>query len=161
MIFIRQMTEADIPEASRLLCASYRWLSERENWTLKQLEFMLCGRGSTASLSRDLKVESLLIANHERALVGLAAAKGNELTRLYVHPSHHRRGVGTLLYTTQEKEITKQGYSSMVATVIGPSALPFYESMGMRVVRWRRPADDIFADRKVAVVEKAVYNLEV
>ena len=148
------MTANDVPAVCELLCACFRWLSVREKWTPEQLRFMLDVRGSVECVTRDSDSESCLIACDGETIVGFTAADENEITRMYVLPDYHRKGVGTALFTAMERDMAEKGYAYLVATVIGPSAVPFYESMGMEIVRWRRAGAEVFADREVAEVEK-------
>lgn len=55
---------------------------------------------------------------------------------VYVHPNHHRQGVGRALYTTLFKCLVAQGYCVAVATITipNPASIALHESMGMRRV---------------------------
>ena len=148
------MTAEDILAVCELLCACFRWLSVREAWSPEQLAFMVDVRGSVDCVTGGFESQTCLVACDGETIVGFTAAEENEITRMYVLPDYHRKGVGRSLFTAMERGVAEKGHSHLTATVIGPSAVPFYESMGMEIVRWRRAGAEVFADRKVAEVEK-------
>lgn len=55
---------------------------------------------------------------------------------VYVHPDHHRRGVGRLLYARLFEILRAQGYRTLLAGVTVPNeaSVALHEAMGMRKV---------------------------
>ena len=53
---------------------------------------------------------------------------------VYVHPAHHRRGVGRALYTALLACLRAQGYSTAVAVIAlpNPASVALHESLGFR-----------------------------
>ncbi len=55
---------------------------------------------------------------------------------VYVHPDHHRRGIGRGLYTSLFRCLALQGYFTAVAriTLPNPASVALHESMGFQTV---------------------------
>lgn len=55
---------------------------------------------------------------------------------VYVHPEHHRRGIGRALYTSLFRCLALQGYCTAVAriTLPNPASVALHESMGFQAV---------------------------
>ena len=55
---------------------------------------------------------------------------------VYVHPDHHRRGIGRALYTALLRCLALQGYCTAVAriTLPNPASVALHESMGFQTV---------------------------
>ena len=135
-IAIREMHEEDLGEVSRILCADYRFLAEREGFTDEQLNSLLADRGSEASVREQRRVYSFRVAEGKDGLVGAAAVRGSELTKLYVDPPFHRNGIGGKLFGAALRLIRQDSHEEMVLGAFR-SAIPFYERMGMTVSRWK------------------------
>ncbi len=55
---------------------------------------------------------------------------------VYVHPDHHRKGVGRSLYTRLFEILKAQGYRTLLGgiTLPNPASIALHEAMGMRQV---------------------------
>jgi ribosomal protein S18 acetylase RimI-like enzyme len=130
---IRQMKEDDIENVSGLLCSCYRWLADIEKYDQTELNFLLTKRGSIESIRRESAIEKYYVATADEVIVGMVSIRDNNITKLYVHPEHHGKGIGKELFATAKNEITKSGFRELNAVAIGESAVPFYENMGMHI----------------------------
>ena len=63
----------------------------------------------------------------------MASIKDNLITKLYVAPEYHRRGIGRELFNQAENIIRKAGYSEITLGALGKSPIAFYESMGLTI----------------------------
>ncbi len=133
MIQIRAMQPDEIVPVSELLCACYRWLGLVEGFTAAEVEFLLRERGTAATVERESARETYLVAVDEGCLVGMTSFRRNEITKLYVDPQLHRRGIGRQLFAQAATHIAGQGFADVCLGTLGTSTMPFYETMGMRV----------------------------
>jgi GNAT superfamily N-acetyltransferase len=131
------MTESEIGDVSRLLGESYRWLGEREKLSPEQVEFLVSQRGSQETVRRESRHERYLVADSGTELIGVVSVARDEITKLYVRPSSHGGGVGRELYEAAESIIASDGHRRVTLGAFR-SAVPFYESMGLRVVGQKR-----------------------
>jgi ribosomal protein S18 acetylase RimI-like enzyme len=138
LVQVRCMRESEVAEVSELLCRCYAWLGDHEGLTPAQIAFLKSVRGSEATVRRESQGETYLVAQDEARIVGLVAISGSRITKLYVHPARHGRGVGRTLYEAAESSIRLGGHKEVVLGAF-PSAVPFYESMGLRVVGRKNP----------------------
>jgi len=129
---IRPMTEADQPEVCRVLCDCYRLLGRVEGLKPEGVEFLLSERGSLESVRRESVDQTFLVAEVDRAVVGMVAVDGSKIAKLYVHPGYHGRGVGTALFKAAEAVVREGGYDSL-SLGSAPSAVGFYRAMGARI----------------------------
>ncbi len=156
MIYVRTMTHQDIPGVSELLCLCYRWLGEKEGLTSQNIEFLVKCRGSIDTVRRESATEIYLVACVEAEITGMVSVKNNEITKLYVDPRWHRKGIGRILFEKAEEMIEKNGYDQIVLGAIGSSPLPFYESMGMKISGRKPCRMEQNSDREVILMEKLI-----
>ncbi len=149
------MDEAETDAVSDVLCACYRWLAPREGYTPEQVGFLLKARGSPETVRRESQEQLYLVAREDGEVVGMTSVAGNQVTKLYVTPSRHRRGIGTGLLSAAEAAIRDAGLGTMCLGTT-PGAVAFYERMGMTVAGRRRPRAGPFTDREVVLMEKAL-----
>jgi GNAT superfamily N-acetyltransferase len=71
------------------------------------------------------------IAVDGRRIVGTVMGTVAELKRIFVRPSHHRRGIGRRLMELFENDCRKFG-ARRYRIISGLFAVPFYERMGCR-----------------------------
>ena len=153
MVQIRRMESEDTAAVSEVLCSCYRWLAEREGYTPEQVAFLLEKRGSEDTVRTESSEQLYLVACVDGALAGMVSVGGNEVTKLYVEPGRHGRGVGTELFEAAESVIREAGSDRMLLGTT-PGTVAFYESMGMTVAGTRRPTGGPFTDRDVVIMEK-------
>lgn len=128
------MAPADIPEVSRVVCASFSWAGEREGRSLEEIDSYVCSRGSEDGIRAQCDDYSFWVATIDGRICGTIAIQGAEITKLYVDPVVHGRKVGRKLFELAERIVVKEGYSALTAWAAFDSAIPFYEAMGMSVM---------------------------
>jgi GNAT superfamily N-acetyltransferase len=133
VMHVRAMERDDIPKVSDLLCACYGWLAEREPLTPREVRFLVEQRGSIDTVKRESETESYFVACDDAEIAGMVSVRGNEITKLYVHPKCHRKGLGRMLYEKAEEVILGAGYTRIKLVAIGETPVPFYGAMGMKI----------------------------
>jgi GNAT superfamily N-acetyltransferase len=151
---VRGMTEAEIGEASCLLQRCYAWLGEHERLLPQQTDFLQSERGGEETIRRESAKQTYLVVSDESGLAGLVAVSGDEVTKLYVLPSRHGSGIGRALYEAAESAIRAGGHTR-VALGAFPTAVPFYEAMGLRAVGERECTGPL-AGLTITLMEKAL-----
>jgi ribosomal protein S18 acetylase RimI-like enzyme len=134
---IRSMNEDDLPAVSWVFSKCYRWLGRLENYTSQQIEFLVSKRASLESLTREYQTQQYLVACEGADVVGMVAVSGNEITKLYVVPDHHRKQIGTQLFGATEAAIRNAGHESLVLGAF-PTSVQFYRAVGL-IVTARKP----------------------
>ncbi len=153
-MIIEPLSAADHREVSALLRACFEWVGQRDGFTPRQIGFLTGERSSEQTLRAESGTRPHLVAREAGRIMGVAAIKGNELARLYVHPRDHRKGVGQALFAAAEQMIRKAGHGEMTVAALVPSAVAFYQAMGMAVVGQERYEPEIFPDRPVVILSK-------
>ncbi|MDQ1283370.1 MAG: [ribosomal protein S18]-alanine N-acetyltransferase, partial [Euryarchaeota archaeon] len=76
--------------------------------------------------------QRMIVAERAGEVVGVAAALDNKIDLLWVHPSHHRNGIGGALLDIVEAEIAKSGcgIGTLECFSDNDRALGFYRSKG-------------------------------
>ena len=146
------MTEGEAPEVSELLCEAYAWLAEREGLPGEQTELLQSIRGSVETVRRESQTETYVVARDESGIIGLVAVAGNVIRKLYVRPSRHGTGVGRALYEEAESLIRLGGHGKVTLGAF-PSAVPFYEAMGLRAVSVKESRGPL-AGLRITLMEK-------
>ncbi len=147
MITIREMKKEDINNVSELLCSSYRHLIQIENYSKLELDFLLTKRGSVETILRESQTQKYFVAFEDKILVGMASIGGCEITKLYVHPGWHGKGIGRQLFKYCKNEIFRGGHKALKVVAVGESALPFYIAMGMREIERKKCRAPGFSER--------------
>ena|ERR1051325_6755986 len=88
-ITIRRALPADAEETAAVLSAAFRSMTFVPKMHTDEED-----RGSVRGLIAD---KECWVAERDGAIVGLACFHNGWLEQLYVHPSHHNRGAGSLL----------------------------------------------------------------
>ena len=127
------MTDSELTEVSQLLCSSYAALADREGLSADQADYLCSQRGSVACVRRESQCQRYLVAREGERIIGMVAVAGDTIAKLYVSPEHVGQGVGRLLYEAAESLILEHGYSRVWLGAF-PTAVPFYEKMGLSVV---------------------------
>ncbi len=149
------MKEEDIPEVSRLLCSCYKWLGDKEGFSPQLVQFLVNQRGSIDTVGRESETEMYFVACEDAEIAGMVSVKNNEITKLYVDPRRHRRGIGRLLFEKAEELIENNGYSTIILGVLGKSPVAFYEAMGMKVSGRRSRGMQEESNREVILMKKS------
>jgi ribosomal protein S18 acetylase RimI-like enzyme len=153
---IREMTDEDVPRVSELLKECFRWLGDRERFTVRQLAFLIDDRSSEQTVREESKTRPHLVACTVTGIVGMAAVHGNEIARLYVDPQCHRQGVGRVLFEACEAMIRQAGHEEMTVGALVDGSLAFYQAMGMSITGRVVYEPEIFLGREVTLLAKKI-----
>jgi N-acetylglutamate synthase-like GNAT family acetyltransferase len=156
MLSIREMKKEDIDNVSELLCLSYRYLSQIEDYSKSELDFLLTKRGSVETIERESQIQKYIVAFEGEILVGMAAIEGCEITKLYVHPEWHRNGMGRQLFNYCKNHIFQEGHKELKVIAIGESTLPFYTAMGMHEIERQMCRAPEFSERIGIILKMAL-----
>ena len=85
-IAIREMTPADIPEVSRVVCASFARAGELEERSIEEIDSYVNERGSESAIREQFDEYDFRVANVDGQIRGVIAVQGDEITKLYVDP---------------------------------------------------------------------------
>jgi len=133
-MIIRPMTESDESIVAELRATGYRFIAGPDGFTDEQLENLLrdrCGLEYTASARQQWPC---YVAEDNGEILGTIAVGDNVIQELWVSPAHHRKGIATALFRLAEELIRQAGHSTMTVSTSGYGR-PFYEAMGMKLVR--------------------------
>jgi len=150
-IIIREMCDSDLVRVSLIVCNCYRLLAKREGLTQEQLVHLQSARGSEEVIQSQRQQQLFLVAVGDNTLMGVASIENNELSKLYVDPEFHGRGIGKRLFREAQQFILGNGYSEMFLGAFS-SAVPFYERLGMTVSHWKNLNRGPLTGRKQAVM---------
>jgi GNAT superfamily N-acetyltransferase len=155
MITIRAMTEADDEITSQIAAACYRFTAGPDQLTREQLGGALREWCTPQYMSISRAKDIAVVAEIDGTVVGFAGTRGDSLQEMFVHPAHHRRGVGKALFDRAEQTVAACGHLTLrVKTTT--SALPFYEAMGMRQVDTYAPESGAFVGKEMFILEKNI-----
>lgn len=146
------MKDSEVTGVSRLLCSSYAALGEREGLSPEQIEYLCSHRGSEACVRRESRSQRYLVAREGGAIIGMVAIAGDTITKLYVSPEHWGQGIGRSLYEAAESLVRENGHPRVWLGAF-PTAVPFYERMGLSVVG-EKSATGPLTGRRVVLMEK-------
>jgi ribosomal protein S18 acetylase RimI-like enzyme len=156
-ILIRPLREAEIPAVCRLLRTCYEHVGRREGLTRRQIDWIIEQRAAEHCVRSESREQHYLVATTdwrgESTIVGMAAIRADEITRLYVAPDHHRRGVGRLLFAAAEELIRQSGHERLVLGTM-QGTVGFYESMGAGVEGTKPYRAEVLQDREVVLMRK-------
>jgi ribosomal protein S18 acetylase RimI-like enzyme len=154
---VEAMTDADRVEVSELLRACFNWLADREGFADRQREFLVGPRSSAETLREESQTRPHIVARDpDGTILGMAAIRENEIARLYVHPQHHGRGVGTALFQAAEALIRQAGFTEVTVAALVERAAAFYRARGMREIGRQPYEPEIFGGREVVLLAKRV-----
>ena len=148
------MLDKDIAKVSKIMCVCYKWLAKENNYTDQQIAYLLSERGSIGTIQAEAQSQLYFVAEMDGHIVGMAAVKGNEIGKLFIDPDYHRQGIGTMLFDSAQRAIIETGYEEMIVGVMAPSAVGFYEKMGMSIFDEKIPRSGAFAGYKVPLMRK-------
>lgn len=89
-------------------------------------------------------------------LLGLVQPRREEVNGLWVHPSWHRRGVGSLLLASSERKMRDAGHSHawLTCSEFNPRAIAFYGARGYVDARRYSERQPCGVDEEYRVFEK-------
>ena len=154
-ILIRPMRAAEIPALCRLLRTCYEHVGRRESLTRGQIDWIVEHRAAESCVRTESREQHYLVATGDEggrsAIVGIAAIRADEITRLYVAPDRHGCGIGRLLFAAAEELIRQSGHERLVLGTM-PGTVGFYESMGAEVEGTKPYRAEVLADRELSLI---------
>lgn len=91
---------------------------------------------------QDEDTEVFVVRHDDGMVIGFSAARGNQVTDMYVDPDYCREGIGRALLRRAEWHIRKQG-KRKIKLLSTLNSVDFYESQGYNKVRKRpMPVND-------------------
>ncbi|WP_207461347.1 GNAT family N-acetyltransferase [Azospirillum sp. SYSU D00513] len=131
---IRPATAADLPSLTDTI---------RRAWIFAYgqiLPFDVIQRWACEDWSGNQAAEQwpeITVYEHEGRAVGMVRTEGPDISDLFVHPSCHRRGIGTALLRHAEARVAADGYEDAEVGVVDGNltALSFYGAQGYARLR--------------------------
>lgn len=80
--------------------------------------------------------QKMIIASLDGEVVALAGSLDDKVAIIWVHPAHHRKGIGGSLLDIAENEIKKSGYEKATLDCFSDNhrALGFYQAKGWKIL---------------------------
>jgi len=80
--------------------------------------------------------QKMIIASLDGEVVALAGSLEDKVAIIWVHPAHHREGIGGSLLEIAENEIRKSGYEKATLDCFSDNhrALGFYQAKGWKIL---------------------------
>ncbi|MCU0724105.1 MAG: GNAT family N-acetyltransferase [Planctomycetes bacterium] len=150
---VRKMADTDLPKVSDLLRGAYAVLAEREGLSAEEGAALFEQRGSVDALRAQTGEYEFFVLEREGELAGVLALKGNEVTKLFVHPGFLRRGIGAGLFEMAQRTVARAGFEEILLGTTG-HAVAFYRAMGMVVTGTSPAASGPLKGRQVTIMRK-------
>lgn len=151
---IREMKQEELQPVSELLCESTRHLAAREGFSPEQIDGMIRDRCSPESLAVQWELYRIDVYAGSSDVLGMVTIRDNEIAKLYVRPANHRQGIGRALFRHAEELISAEHGEMFLGAF--PSAVPFYEAMGMRMKEWKTITRDPMKGARQPIMVKAM-----
>ena len=154
---IEPMADGDRAVVSELLRACFEWLADREGFSDRQREFLVGPRSSAETLRQEAQERPHIVArDDDGTILGMAAIRGNEVARLYVHPRCHGKGVGKALFAEAVSMIAAAGFTEVTVAALVENAAAFYRAQGMQDVGRQSYEPEIFGEREVVLLARPI-----
>ena len=129
VLIVRLATDADCEDIYRVHVAAVRGLPSGTQGK-EGIESWLATR-EPAVYAKEMRDELLVVAEESGDLIGWGAfnAEKTEITNVFVHPEHHRRGVGSAIISVLEDAARASGLDSVQLQATG-TAIEFYLATG-------------------------------
>ncbi|MFW5746434.1 MAG: GNAT family N-acetyltransferase [Nanoarchaeota archaeon] len=113
---------------------------------------LLLTKNSPEGIRQQMQEKQMLCAVRDDRILGTVDVQNNLMSGLYVDPAHQKEGIGTALLTAAEKQIHRDGHTTVLlySTL---SAESFYRKHGYTLVRYETGWKDIHPT-KVPVMKK-------
>ena len=154
MTGIREARSEDVDELSRIVCLCYEGFRKTDNYPSRAVVELMEERGSLECIRDLISNEVVFVADDENAIKGMISINKNEVTKLYVHPAFHRKGIGRQLFLYAESFIKSGHFQRMFLGVAVQTAIPFYERMGMKIIETRTVGQGPCSGMVLAILEK-------
>lgn len=147
------MLESDDKVVSQIMCECYRFIAEPDRLTVEQLDRMLQERCQPEHMAIMRSRFDCTVAEVNGKVCGIVALGGNNVAELFVHPAHHRHGIGAMLFRHAQERVKASDYTKLTVATTG-YAIPFYEAMGMHTVGRRQVTFGPLEGRDLILLEK-------
>jgi len=153
---IREANHRDAIRISEIVSGCYRNYEITDNYSHASVEKVIEKRGSEESINSLIENESVFIFSRNEDIVGVISLKQNEITKLYVEFDFQKQGVGTLLFRHAESIIRENGFTTLMLGVAAPTAVAFYEKMGMHISETRESNCGPSKGRQATIMKKSL-----
>lgn len=130
---IRQAHLTDAQQISEMVSQCYRRYASTDDYPQSLINELIVLRGSEDSIRQLVENESVFVSENDRQIIGMVSVHKNEITKLFVQPNVQKQGIGTLLFRHAESIINQNGFDELFLGVAVPSAMGFYEKIGLRI----------------------------
>lgn len=131
-MIIRPFRESDAQEVSTIKNATLKYNNDDE-----ETKRALRGQNTPEAIIEKSKERTFYVAETKGTIVGIAGYLGNEVKTVFVHPTHHKRGIGKALVQHVLQEIKRQGYAEAFVKS-STYAEPFYAKLGFEKIKRER-----------------------
>jgi ribosomal protein S18 acetylase RimI-like enzyme len=99
--------------------------------------------------------QKMIVAQLDDEIVALAASLEDKVAIIWVHPAHHRNGIGSALLDIVEAEIRNSGYEKATLDCFSDNhkALCFYQAKGWKILS---PEMDEYAGAMKTIMTKTL-----
>jgi len=142
MITISQVTTKDIPLVKRLL--SYTWNDTYSDFypikVIKKITSVWHDPKKLAQQAADQNIFFAMAKNEQGELIGLITIRKTDentmfISRLYIHPEHQRKGIGTQLMQTALNYFPKLKLLKLECEKQNNKACSFYLKHGFKIIK--------------------------
>ena len=157
MITLRPMKESDDKIASQIISECYQFIAGPDNLTIQQCDRMIEDRCQPGHISIMRERHECTIAEVNGIVVGIIAVEGSNIEELFVHPGHHRQGIGSALFRNTESSAATAGHTKLTVGTTGYGS-PFYKAMGMHTVGRQQITLGPLEGRDLVLLKKELTN---
>ncbi|MEW6355858.1 MAG: GNAT family N-acetyltransferase [Planctomycetota bacterium] len=137
MIQVRAATVKDAEAISGIVCRCYEGFEQTDEWPHDVVTELKAVRGSADCIRELIAGERVFVVDDDGSVRGMVSIRKNEVTKLFVDPTHHRQGIGRRLFSHAESFIRDQGHRHMFLGAAVRTPIAYYEKMGMKIARTR------------------------
>lgn len=129
----REASRKDIPRIVKLLKET---ILEVYGQILPKDRLLPWIEGDRLESDVSLMWQKMIIALLDGEVVALAGSLEDKVAIIWVHPAHHREGIGSSLLDIAENEIKKSGYENATLDCFSDNhrALDFYQAKGWKIL---------------------------
>jgi GNAT superfamily N-acetyltransferase len=124
-VALRRFEPSDAQRCSEVINAAIQNMGELDAHT----RAFIVARNVPEAIAAELGRSFTLVAVGPARVEAVGALAGEQLERVYVHPSCQRQGIGALLVRALEAEARRGGVRRLTLQA-SPSSVPFYQALG-------------------------------